>query len=423
MFPVDLHELIVSYLNNFKDMLSWRHTCRNTFHVYTVLFYCSKLYPFIITPLVKATDSTNLNLLKKRTYIQSLIVYTKFIKNDHLINLTNLEYLKIDNEYNDFKFDSNAFSNLKNLKTFICNNSFRLTDDILIKLSNLQVLDCSNCQNITSKSLSSLTNLVILKCDRNVRLDMSFVKKLTNLLSLTIDSSVQDNVDNFQYLSKLEYLYIPATGIKPEISKLLPKLLYINCGEHEYVNDCFNSNLVKLIGGYKCLFTDVTFSKLNNLQTLSLYRSQLIATNQVFSSLINLTELDCGISRFPDIVFKDMKKLVILDCEDNTMLTDNVFKFIPNLIQLKCGRNTNFTDNSISKLTNLKLLDCGSNTNLTDVTLSQLNNLKYLGCGFNRNFGNELLKIVNSLISLQWIYRNDDDVKYKEFMNIVKNRS
>ena len=46
----DIHDVILSYIDNITDILSWRHTCRYFFiNKQKPNFICRETYPFFIT--------------------------------------------------------------------------------------------------------------------------------------------------------------------------------------------------------------------------------------------------------------------------------------------------------------------------------------------------------------------------------------
>jgi len=399
--PFDLHDIIMSFISNFKDLMSWRHTCKSTFHDYTASFYCSKMYRFIKTPLINITDDTNLNLLNTRTYAESIIISKYMIQDEDLINLKNITYLKFYNTYG-YCLTSKIFNHLPKLKTLICNNVTFLND----------------------QALSQLTNLTYLNCQNNPYLNISVsIKNLTKLITLIVDNVYEQDKINYIPLINLTYLVAKNTGIHPSISKILPKLSIINCDNYQYDDKHIMNlyNLSTLICGKKCRFTDNAFKNLTKLNVLKIYNSFVDISDILISTLVNLTDLNCGNTQISDNAFKTLNKMKILQCEDNLIITDISLQYMPNLIEFRCGRNTNFTDNGVSKLINLTLLDCGSNLNITNVTLCSLPKLTALACGFNRNFKEEILHISSQLEKLSWIYiNNEENDTFTKFLKSIK---
>lgn len=401
MFPADLQDIIISFIANFIDLMSWRHTNRSTFHDYTASFYCTRMYPFIKTPYVNVTVDTNLSLLRRRyQYVTSLVITKGRITNEYLASLINLEYLELSNR--DLCLTEFAFGGLLNLRSLHCNNCAFIDYSILKKLPNLTDLECSSCVRVTSLSLSQLTNLVKLTCVNILDLNTSFVGNLTKLEDLTIDASVYNHKIELSYLTNLKRLYTPYDKIHPDIVKILPKLESIECGDYEFTDEHITNltNLKSLICGKNCFFTDLSLKKLTKLEIFNIGKSDVIISVSIFRSLVNLTEFHSGGAQFPDVAFINMTNMEVLYCDDNFALTDMCLSYMPNLTSIDCGRNTNFTDNGISQLTYLKKLDCGSNIILTDYTLYKLQFLTNLCCGFNRNFRGELRNITTRLTSL-----------------------
>lgn len=417
MFPIDLHDFIVSFIDNFKDLLNWRHVCHNTFHNYTAQFYCSRMYPFIQTPYVNITNATNLNLLIKRSYIKNIIIHTSSIQDKYIKELKNLEYLNIDTY--TYNLTNSAFKNLTNLKTMIYNNNTDIDDIAISRLTNLTNLSCFNCIKITANALAKLTNLAILDCSSNQYLDTSFVRHLTKLECLTIDGNVQNDISNLTPLVNLKVLNIRKLGIIPEILRVLPNIIYLKCGEYDY-HDIHITTLTKLkelVCGTNCVFTDLSILNLKNLTILKLNKSKSVISDNAINGLINLTELNCGYSQITDNAFKLLTKLQSLQCERNITITNEALQYLPNLLEFRCGHNTNFTDSGVILLTKLVILNCEHNTNLTDISLLNLPNLKILCCGINHNFRSRLS---NQITSIEWSY--NDDPEFMEFIQAMNCR-
>ena len=402
MFPIDILQYIVSYMNEFQDVMSWRHTCRRTFITYTVSFYCSRMYTFIRTPYVLITKDTNLDRLSKRTYINGLVVNStnKPLGNKHLCNLKNLFSLKISTSYPYSSIDAKAFKNFNKLKAFICSRETFVNDEVLMYMPDLIYLDCTACLHVTGKSLGSLHHLTTLICEDIYDLDFRFLTNLTNLKSLTIHQSVQNDINIFKSLTNLTTLNLsPSMSIKPEIVKLLPNLDSVICGNYEYTDDHLMhlNNLKMLICGINCFFTSLSISRLQNLTVLNINNGVFNITDSALINLTNLLELHCGILYIPDYIFKYYTELRILNCDSNILMSDTALEYLPKLISLNCGKNLKFTD----------------------IGLSKLHKLRYLNCGINRNFREELFKISKRLNVLE-ITIHSQAVVSKEFDNVIK---
>lgn len=422
MFIKEINEIIGSFIDTQKGLLNWRHTSSKTFHNYIASFPCSKMYPFIITPNVIISTSTNLHILSRRTYVKKIRSTIDVDINDWLLlKLSNLTHLDISYNLNNRSLTYRSINKLTNLIELKCCYSSCVTDKALYKLTNLTSLDCSNCA-VTSQSISLLVNLKHLiyvfldpmNTSNELNIDTSFIENLTNLEYLKINSCVQQNKKGLLRLKKLKQLDLH-NYIHPDTIEVLPNLEYLNCGNYEYEDRHLIglNNLKQLICGHNCYFTYKSFTKLTNLNVLNLYGSKLHVSYDVIYTFINLTQIYCYYFHLPDYVFKNMKNLKLLHCDDNLVLTDKCFEYIPNLTELNCGRNVLFTDNGIITLNNLKTLLCGSNTKLTDKTLLNLPNLTKLNCGFNRTFKMEtLLDLSTKLLNLERIHKNNDTEEY-----------
>ena len=48
MFPIDIQSIIVSYIDNETDLISWKHTCKQTFNPFIANFYFHKITSIFI---------------------------------------------------------------------------------------------------------------------------------------------------------------------------------------------------------------------------------------------------------------------------------------------------------------------------------------------------------------------------------------
>lgn len=420
MFPSEIDDNIVMFISEFKDFMNWRHTCSSHYRDYFVSFYCTRMYPFINTPFVIANGNTNLSLLERRTYIKALKICNHKFGDNHLINLSNLEYLEFQN--NPMFITDIGFNNMSNLKILHCRNSYKMNDYILYKLTGLIELDCRNCPYVTDKSLSLLVDLVKLVCTDNSNLNTSFVRYLTKLEELTIDSTVQNYRSAISNLVNLKRLTLNKDNISPDIIKILPKLEYVNCKAFEYTDEHIMNlcNLRELICGPESFFTDLSFRNLTKLEIFKINHANIIISHETFGQLVNLMEFYSGSLQVTDIAFKNLSKMRILYCDNNIVLTDACLEYMQNLAELSFGRNTNFTDDAVSKLKKLVKLDCGSNHQITDITIFNLPLLTSVNCGFNRNLTKSIISIKDQLMEIDRIYRIDDETTYKEFDTLFR---
>jgi len=437
----DAYNIIVSYINSIKDLLSWRYTCRSHFRKYVVYFECSNFYQFIIPINVVINRNTNLTLLKYNDQIKYLKIsrnkskHQKYINerftNEHLLHLKNLEYLEIEGyyKYGDGEVSCmspsltlTGFINLSKLKTLHCKDMVFLTNDILNNLPNLTDLDCSNCNFVTHHGLRHLTNLTKLVCNGNDSLDSCFVQYLTKLEYLTIDYDIQNNYDLLIPLVNLKILQAPTDNINPNIIKVLPKLERVICYNNEFTDIHIQHlyNLKELVCGPNSFFTGLSLDKFSNLEKFSITNTNIELFVFTFRKFTYLKEFHSGNAHIPDHLFKDLKFMESLYCDNNITLTDKCLEFMPNLTELNCGNNNSFTDYAVSKLKKLKDLNCVSNVLLTDLTLTSLPNLTRLSCGINRNFKDGLKTISRQLEYISYMNRIDDELLHKDFIQIVK---
>ncbi len=389
MFPLEIQSVIVEFINNLRDILNWRHICRNTFHEFNSSFYCSNLYPIIKTPFIKI-NSYNLGLACKRNYAKGISINTNLFTNNHLMKFNNLESITMN--INCGHLNNFSFINTKNI-TELYHGSIHdiLTDTMLSKFINIRKLTIVYDRSpIKSDTLSKLTTLEYLDYTP-YNGSYSFLKDLTNLkvLKLIINNNTPFDKRYLLNLSNLEKIDIDNDIITSYVVKHLPNLVKLNCEDNDFTdNDIIHlTKLKKLICGPNCFFTDLSISNLPNLTVLLLKDAQLMISEELIGTLIHLQHLHCGRLQIADHVFKKLTKLQILECGFNTEITDNGLYYLPNLIKLSCGYNNNFTNNGIMSLKKLESLYCGHNTKITFdsiYNLDSINDLRY--CSMSRFF-------------------------------------
>lgn len=300
MFHFDIQSIIVSYFDNYVDLLSWRHTCTQTNYIFSIYFKFHKLSDiFIVTHLrLESNGSGNVtdNDMKKMvTYIDCNIDTT--IKNLH--TFPNLKTLKCS-------FNSGIVYIPPTLEKLTCGWNRNLTDDLVMKLTNLRVLKCQHNDFISFESISQLINLEHLELGYKTEVyDVTF-EKLTKLKFLRC---------NLCILTDLTLLY-------------LPNLEHLSCGSGSVFTDIGLSYVPKLTAldcGASTRFTNDGFKHVPNFIFLDCNSSASL-TDEALIYLPNLEVLDCGSSTFTNEGLKTLKRLKILYPRYNQKISREVSK-------------------------------------------------------------------------------------------------
>lgn len=379
----DIQSIIVSYIDNKKDLLSWRHICKYTFIKHDAAFICTRSYNIFNTPKIDVS--------KRRRNI----IYTFQIK-----------YIKCG-----IYTKESVFINQSEVETLVCSYVNNFSDRILLKLPKLTTLYCYHNNTFTDLGLSTLTNLTNLNCGCNTNFTDESIKKLTNLKYLNIGSSTNITDESIKHLTKLEYL-VPNGNITMDSLQYLTnltelhdsfntidmilqckKLRVLSC-KNLVLHDEHISHLVDLKilnNGPNTYFTDNSISKLTKLRSLEIYAKYENITDSSIQNLVNLNELAIiNLLNYPiSITDHSLSKLVnlkLLYLYGHNSFTDNSLKCLTELTHLCCGGNTLFTNKGLSKLSKLKWLDCGSNINFNNKGIEKLYYLHFVNCRSNNNF-------------------------------------
>ena len=145
---------------------------------------------------------------------------------------------------------------------------------------------------------------------------------------------------------------------------------------------------------------DYDIQWLTQLNTLSLFNTGLVFTDQAVFLLTNLTKLVCGYhSVITDEGISSLTKLRILRIDSESEISSDCIRLLTNLTEFTCSKGGPITPESVLYLTKLRKLDCGllQNPISTGLVLHALTNLHSLNL-----YGNEIVRDnhVSSLVSL-----------------------
>ena len=355
----DIKSVIVSFIGNMTDLLSWKYTCKSNYiQIYHIYFECNKIYDDVIPYNL----NFNYNIVDKILLSKLSIVGHNVISLSCAVQFQN-EHLKY-------------FPNLKKLQ---CSNNRNITDLGIEYVPQLTYLDCGYC-DITSEALQYIPNLEYLICG--------------------IESCFTE-ISNMKKLKYIDGVYNNLLCIKN-----VPNLEYLDCGNSKSV-DGINTltSLTHLNCGYNCFIFNSDIQHMTNLIYLDCGLNYNIL-DYVFINLHNLKKLYCGESiDITDEALQYLPHLTHLHCGWNTKFTNEGINHVPNLIYLHCGYNTKITNLQI--LTKLKYLNCGRNTSITNQSIKLCNNLIYLECWAHPLvLTDEVLSHLPNLTYLSYRYKN-----------------
>lgn len=270
-----LQHLALSY--KYSNELNILEKIPNLINLHTLALSNIKLTDKILEKLVNLTSLNigyiNCNnftgeCLQKFTKLKTLKLGYTFIDSKYIQNLTKLEKLYINTQFN-----INNFHKLTNLHVLdVSVSEYVITDETILSLTNLRVL---KCKYSTISKIDHLLNLKVLILGLNY-----VMKKIYNnkLHTLSISSS------------KVRYIYVP------NIIKLV-------------LNECISDNLLK-----KC----------TTLQDLH-FGNNTIITDDGIQSLVNLTTLHCNFNRnITNKGIADLKKIIKIHCGFNYLNVDHL---------------------------------------------------------------------------------------------------
>ncbi|KAL9648517.1 hypothetical protein ABK040_012631 [Willaertia magna] len=243
--------------------------------------------------------------------------------------LFKLKYIDFNNVIKSDLLDK--FINLKNL------NISKVSKDINFIFPKLELLEelIINESTLPSNSLQNLNQLKVLKlinCDNNEKLNLEF---LINLKELTVIKSIISS-QSLKYLQQLEYLNINNAENNnnlindADLGKLKNlKVLFIN-GMNTF-------NFLKRLTNLE------TFNNLQQLKYL--YIDDFFIQSNDFKQLPNLEEASCNLSDLDNLNYlKNIKKLRIKKLSIRRVFRDEDLIELPNIVELNLQFNKDVTE-------------------------------------------------------------------------------
>ncbi|AYV83675.1 MAG: hypothetical protein Hyperionvirus10_11 [Hyperionvirus sp.] len=267
-----------------------------------------------------------------------------------LSHLTNLTFLDI----HGYRKSSFSLANLSNLISLRMTHCAKITDDAIRHLSSLSTLDIYQT-SITGITLSSLTNLIFLRISSNRLSPFCQISQLTKLETLVIytpsgpilypitqgDTCPAFPIDSIISLfTKLKTLSLHTLERKDEATdnglSTLTNLTDLSLSQGENVSDKSISLLINLkyLNLQWCTkVTDKSISQLTSLLILRIRGGEHIRGN-CFRSLVNLTELEFNVKRFPQREMKHLTNLKRLTIRITGSFPINEMDYLTNLEQV-----------------------------------------------------------------------------------------
>lgn len=140
----------------------------------------------------------------------------------------------------------------------------------------------------------------------------------------------------------------------------------------------FNNKIFKLrLFSNRNTITDYSLEKLTNLESLHIYRNNLISD----VSLNNLKLTDLSVNECPKITDEGIGRLTSLtslDISYNDEITNSALKYLINLEKLVLYENKNITNDGLKSLINLTSLNIMENQTITNESFTKLPKLQIL---------------------------------------------
>lgn len=294
---IDVQNIIVSYLNNIKDLLAWRHICHNTMNIFTAQFIYHRFSDiFNIIGMTLLYDDN--------TFAQNVLKYGYTL-------------IYLDCGYNNTIYNISMLHNLIVLK---CSYN----EKIKILPTKIKNLSCGCNSKILDSSIIKLLNLQVLKCDFNTIITHNSICTLINLVRIEFGINVNATDETFKMLTKVRILKCGSNKLTDRALSYLPNLEQLNCG-------------------IRSIFTNVGLSYIPKLHTLKCGFSTNF-TDDGFKYSKELLYLNCdSSSNLTNTTLIHIPKLILLNCGNNHNFTDEGILRLPNLKLLYPKYNKNFS--------------------------------------------------------------------------------
>jgi len=251
-----------------------------------------------------------IDLLKKKSYKDSVLLYNSLIKFKNDMNITEYSIQKLYKK-TDLRFITYNTYELKIIKPF---EVLEISKEIkaLIKLESLSVIH--NHITIIPKEIGKLINLEnLVLCHNKIEIIPLELKYLVNLRYLDINNNlIKEIPDEIGYLSNLTYLNLSNNKIYKipnTISKLI-NLQYLNL-RHNKIKE-IPYEIGNLLNLYKLYLTDnlienipKTINNLINLERLELNVNRLTTIPYLTNNLIKLKKINLSHNKIKILTFND----------------------------------------------------------------------------------------------------------------------
>ncbi|RZJ30369.1 MAG: T9SS type A sorting domain-containing protein [Flavobacterium sp.] len=335
------------------------------------------------SPTIDLNDNNQIEVSEALLVTQLTIPPGGPTPDDYITNFTGLEaftnltYLSIFGNYQDFTLNVAPFVNLQ---TLICNNNNAATINGLEALSNLKHLECQHSNVPGIENISAFTQLEYLDCSWHTYSGSLDVSGLSNLTYLNCERMHLTSLDITG--TNLTTLICDTNNLTSLNLSSQPNLTDLNCG--------FNTNLAitPALGTFPTLqhldcnavgLSALDLTALFNLKTLNCSANNISALN--FSNLHDLTDLVCWQNPLTSLNFAPLTSIVNISCGGHSFSTLAV-PSLPTLKTFTC------TDSQLSSITfgqcdNLDVLNVAGNQ-LTSLNFSPMPHLKNVSCMFNQ---------------------------------------
>jgi hypothetical protein len=353
------------------------------------------------------TRLTSLNLICNKTItdsglsnlslLRTLILDANVISNASLVRLTGLTALTLMRCSHITMDGIRVLTNLTHLS--LNEDRLKYPNDCLKKLTKLESLSLAYNKVISDSAFSRLNNLTHLDLRKTEYVTDATMKHLTNLTSLIVSGS-SDRITDEGLLcldpTKMKFLSIQLTSVKPKISNASVNRL---------------TNLTTLHIGCSGALTLDCMHSMHNITSLNLFAiDHQSFSDDGISHLTALTHLDLSYNK--GITDESIKLfaplLATLYLGPNKRITDDALSLCVNLTELDLFRNPNITNASLLHCTALLILRLERNSLITIDGISDtcLSRLTTLDLNSNKMFCNADLLRFSNLSTLNLMYNN-----------------
>lgn len=340
MLHTDILQIIVLFLDNEKDAMTFRHICKLTFqYPFNVNCICHNFNPYILCSKVR--------LYLNRQLTNEGDIYVSFIQSEMKKYKKITTYLDTGNTHY-----IRSFRYLENLDTLILRETYNVVR-VLKNIKHLEFMAPSHLAIYHNRlNLSVAANLVTLKvtCATMIKFNTIAINNKITTLEVMCDLSNRNNkcICNLKNITKF---------------RKLKNFKLCNVYNNEFMVSIWH-------------FNTITNEDLQLLPNMTVWQAgAIIMEVNKISYLPNLRVMSLGMSKISSLPIT----LTHLYC-DFICATDDLIINLVNLIYLNCGNNSLITNNGMIKMSKLQILECSYNTEITVDVLQYLPSLKTIIC-------------------------------------------